>query len=101
MLATLHLMNAPHPSPVLAHVLRRAALVVALGLSLLPAHAQVQPSRRFQPGGLTPPPLKDLIYVCLPGTLEGAWDQNGNGIVVLDASNNYAFLKRIPTWDVP
>ena len=94
-------MNTPHPTPVFAHALRRAALFVALCLCLVPAHAQVQPSRRFSPGGLTPPPIKDLIYVCLPGTLEGAWDQNGNGIVVLDASNNYTFVKRIPTWNVP
>jgi DNA-binding beta-propeller fold protein YncE len=42
-----------------------------------------------------------LIYVALPGTLEGSWDQNGNGIVVLDATNNYNFIKRIPTWNVP
>jgi DNA-binding beta-propeller fold protein YncE len=42
-----------------------------------------------------------LIYVTLPGTLEGSWDQNGSGIVVLDACNNYSFVKRIPTWDVP
>src|SRR4051795_4662372 len=47
------------------------------------------------------PAEKELIYVTLPGTLEGSWDQNGNGIVVLDAKNNYNFIKRIPTWDVP
>jgi DNA-binding beta-propeller fold protein YncE len=52
-------------------------------------------------GGLRPPAEKELIYVTLPGTLEGSWDQNGNGIVVLDARNNYNFIKRIPTWDVP
>jgi DNA-binding beta-propeller fold protein YncE len=44
---------------------------------------------------------KELIYVALPGTLEGSWDQNGNGIVVLDATNNYSFIKRISTWDIP
>ena len=47
------------------------------------------------------PPDKELIYVTLPGTLEGSADHNGNGIVVLDARNNYNFVKRIPTWDVP
>jgi len=52
-------------------------------------------------GGLRPPAEKELIYVTLPGTLEGSWDQNGNGIVVLDARNNYNFIKRIPTWNVP
>jgi len=52
-------------------------------------------------GGLRAPAEKELIYVTLPGTLEGSWDQNGNGIVVLDARNNYNFIKRIPTWDIP
>src|ERR1041385_1429070 len=52
-------------------------------------------------GGLRPPAEKELIYVTLPGTLEGSWDQNGNGIVILDARNNYNFIKRIPTWNVP
>src|SRR5437763_1190900 len=47
------------------------------------------------------PSQKELIYVTLPGTLEGSPDANGNGIVVLDAKNNYNFVKRIPTWNVP
>jgi DNA-binding beta-propeller fold protein YncE len=52
-------------------------------------------------GGVRGPATKELIYVTLPGTLEGGWDQNGNGIVVLDARNNYSFVKRIPVFDVP
>ena len=47
------------------------------------------------------PPDKELIYVTLPGTLEGSADRNGTGIVVLDARDNYNFVKRIQTWDVP
>ena len=47
------------------------------------------------------PPDKELIYVAVPGTLEGAADRNGTGIVVLDARDNYNFVKRIQTWDVP
>lgn len=54
-----------------------------------------------QSGGLRAPADKELIYVTLPGTLEGSWDQNGNGIVVLDAKNHYNFIKRIPTWNIP
>ena len=54
-----------------------------------------------QTGGVRGPAQKELIYVTLPGTLEGSWDQTGNGIVVLDAKDNYNFIKRIPTWDVP
>ncbi len=47
------------------------------------------------------PPDKELIYVALPGTLEGSADRNGTGLVVLDARDNYNFVKRIQTWDVP
>jgi DNA-binding beta-propeller fold protein YncE len=52
-------------------------------------------------GGLKPPAEKELLYLAVPGTLEGSWDQNGTGIIVLDPTNNYSFVKRIPTWDVP
>ena len=52
-------------------------------------------------GGLKPPEEKELLYVALPGTLEGSWDQNGSGIVVLDVTDNFNFVKRIVTWDVP
>jgi len=55
----------------------------------------------YRVGGTKPPPQKELIYVCVPGTLEGSWDHNGSGIVVLDATDNYNFVKRIPTWDIP
>ena len=44
---------------------------------------------------------RHLLYVALPGTLEGGSFRNGVGIVVLDVNNNYGFVKRIPTWDVP
>src|ERR1700755_2719919 len=72
--------------------LRRAAFILFSCLVLLPtvAHSQNNMSTSTRPGtartgGLKPPAEKELIYVCLPGTLEGSWDQNGNGIVVLDA----------------
>src|SRR5437763_3360039 len=47
------------------------------------------------------PPDKELIYVTVPGTLEGSADRNGTGIIVLDARDDYNFVKRIQTWDVP
>jgi DNA-binding beta-propeller fold protein YncE len=47
------------------------------------------------------PPDKELIYVAVPGTLEGSMDRNGTGLVVLDARDKYNFVKRIQTWDVP
>jgi DNA-binding beta-propeller fold protein YncE len=47
------------------------------------------------------PAQRQLLYVTLPGSLEKPVDNNGNGIVVLDAKNGYNFVKRIQTWDVP
>ena len=60
--------------------LRYPTLVLACGFSLLPALMQAQitvPANRKSNGGLRPPAEKELIYVTLPGTLEGSWDQNG------------------------
>lgn len=42
---------------------------------------------------------RHLIYVTLPGSLERPIYPNGDGIVVLDADNNYAFVKRIHVWN--
>src|ERR1051326_7175262 len=47
------------------------------------------------------PPDKELVYVAVPGTLEGSADRNGTGLIVLDARDNFNFVKRIQTWDVP
>ena len=60
-----------------------------------------QPPRAESNSYLHGPPDKELIYVALPGTLEGSADRNGTGLVVLDARDNYNFVKRIQTWDVP
>ena len=84
--------------------LRYTTLALACSLSLVPSLMLAQitvPANRKANGGLRPPAEKELIYVTLPGTLEGSWDQNGNGIVVLDASYDYRFVKRIPTWEIP
>ena len=45
------------------------------------------------------PRMRHLIYVALPGSLERPVFPDGDGIVVLDADNNYAFVKRIHVWD--
>ncbi len=42
---------------------------------------------------------RHLIYVTLPGSLERPIYPNGDGIVVLDADANYAFVKHIHVWD--
>jgi DNA-binding beta-propeller fold protein YncE len=88
-----------------ANLLRSVVLLTTLGL-LLPGSSFAQTSKRGlqlprKSGSLQPPAEKELLYVVLPGTLEGSWDQNGTGIVVLDVTDNYNFVKRIPTWNVP
>jgi len=70
-----------------------------LGIAWLAGAQAQRPGQRG--GGIRGPAQRHLIYVALPGTLEGSWDQNGHGIVVLDANDNYNFIKRIPTWEVP
>ena len=79
----------------------------------LPANANVvgsgpivMPPPAPHPGGAPARPRGDftihsrhLIYVTLPGSLERPMWPNGTGIVVLDADNNYAFVKRIHLWD--
>src|SRR5579859_5816877 len=52
-----------------------------------------KPNDSFRPRG------RHLIYVVVPGSLERAGWLNGVGIVVLDANDNYRFVKRIPTWE--
>jgi hypothetical protein len=45
----------------------------------------------------TPRPPKDglYLYVCLPGNIQGDTTQGGDGLLVLDVDNNYAFVERI------
>jgi len=97
-------LNSTTPTPRFS---KRWALAFAAALAVFQAGMRAQVADElnakmgYRQGGLKPAPAKELIYVTLPGTLEGGWDQNGNGIVVLDASHNYSFVKRIPTWFVP
>ncbi|MCZ6678209.1 MAG: hypothetical protein O7E52_13270 [Candidatus Poribacteria bacterium] len=88
--------------------IRNAAIIFSAILGFLPTVMWAQASavegailKGHRRGGLKPPDEKNLIYVALPGTLEGSWDQNGSGIVVLDATDNFNFVKRIQTWDIP
>lgn len=41
-----------------------------------------------------------LLYVASPGT-RNYTEYGGVGILVFDIDNNYRFVRRIPTWDVP
>ena len=58
-----------------------------------PARAPRAPSDEFRPLA------RHLIYVALPGSLTRPGWLNGIGIVVLDANDNWRFVKRIPTWE--
>lgn len=58
-------------------------------------------ARRKGPNDSFRPRARHLLYVTLPGSLERPVAPTGTGIVVLDANNGYAFVKRIPTWDYP
>lgn len=77
----------------------RAARIAAICVSVCPIYAQAP--RTSSESYLHGPPDKELVYVAVPGTLEGSADRNGTGLVVLDARDNYNFVKRIQTWDVP
>ena len=85
------------PLRTVGYLLCGVAGIAALGHVALRAQAPAARNSEYLGG----PSRKELIYVTLPGTLEGSPDANGSGIVVLDARNNYNFVKRIPTWDVP
>jgi DNA-binding beta-propeller fold protein YncE len=57
------------------------------------AHKKRGSPDSFRPRG------RHLIYVTEPGSLERPAWLNGVGIVVLDANDNYRFVKRIPVWE--
>jgi len=43
---------------------------------------------------------KHFLYVAVPG-IRNYVQYGGTGLLVFDLDNNYRFVKRIPTWDVP
>jgi DNA-binding beta-propeller fold protein YncE len=45
--------------------------------------------------------VRDLLYVTANGTTYVAPHHLGVGILVFDVANDFKFVKRIPTWDVP
>ncbi len=58
-----------------------------------PANAPTRPRGDFMVH------TRHLIYVTLPGSLERPIYPNGDGIVVLDADHDYAFVKRLHLWN--
>src|ERR1022692_4694104 len=57
-----------------------------------------QPPRPARPVGFRVR-SRHLLYVALPGSGERPIDPAGDGIVVLNADNNYSFVKRIHVWN--
>jgi DNA-binding beta-propeller fold protein YncE len=63
------------------------------------------PAPKLAPGARRPKPdnfrprARELLYVTEPGSIEQPGWHNGVGIIVLDVSHDWAFVKRIPTWD--
>src|SRR5690606_6264787 len=80
-------------------LLRRTAIVTLVAALLAPVGASAAESDDFE--NYFRPRNRQLLYVTLPGTLELPSWHNGIGIVVLDVRNNYSFVKRIPTIDIP
>ena len=80
------------PLPANANVVGSGPIVMAP----VPRPAQSGPTR---PRGDFTIHSRHLLYVTLPGSLERPMFPNGSGIVVLDADNNYAFVKHIHVWD--
>jgi DNA-binding beta-propeller fold protein YncE len=58
-----------------------------------PGQAKKNPHDNFRPRA------RHLVYITVPGSLERPGWLNGVGIVVLDANDDYRFVKRIPTWE--
>lgn len=60
--------------------------------------ARFAAAKRRGPPDSFRPRARHLIYVTEPGSLERPVWLNGVGIIVLDANDNYRFVKRIPIW---
>src|SRR3984957_10116333 len=75
-----------------------AAAPTAAAPSATDEAARIAERRARGPGDSFRPRGRHLIYVTMPGSLERAGWLNGVGIIVLDANDNYRFVKRIPTW---
>ena len=98
--------------PVLGAALLAGACAAALAQTPLPPNANVvgsgpivqPPQPRPESGPRRPRGdftihTRHLLYVTLPGSLERPIYPNGDGIVVLDADNDYAVVKHIHMWD--
>ena len=84
----------PQPTP---PALPPNASVVGSGPIVMPPPQQPPATNRVR-GDFTIH-TRHLLYVTVPGSLERPIYPNGDGIVVLDADNNYAFVKRIHVWE--
>jgi hypothetical protein len=70
--------------------LKTAVFATMCGVTVVSAATYVSAQRG---GGPRPEPDRHLVYIATPG--DNGTD-NQSGVIVLDADNNYSFLKRIP-----
>ena len=82
-----------------ANPLPASANVVGSGPIVMPPVPRPAGAGPQRPRGDFTIHSRHLLYVTLPGSLERPMFPNGSGIVVLDADNNYAFVKHIHVWD--
>lgn len=85
--------------------LTAALLMVSCAAVLAQAQTQANPAVAAKPAyqkkvrGDFTLHTQHLLYVVLPGSLERPIYPAGSGIVVLDANNHWAFVKRIHVWN--
>ena len=79
--------------------LSTSAVPVALQQPAGPAPATSAPQQPARARGDFTIHERHLVYVTLPGSLERPIFPNGDGIVVLDADHDYAFVRRIHVWE--
>jgi len=84
--------SSANPTPATANVVGSGPIV----MPPVPRPAGAGPQR---PRGDFTIHSRHLLYVTMPGSLERQMYPNGSGIIVLDADNNYAFVKRIHMWE--
>lgn len=69
------------------------------GTAATPSDARAEARRKATPHDNFRPRGRHLLYITVPGSLERPGWSGGVGIVVLDANDQYRFVKRIPTWE--
>jgi hypothetical protein len=76
--------------------LRKLAIVLGMA-AVFPATQSLMAQERGARGSGA---QRDLLYAAVPGRVDDI-GFGGIGLLVFDASRNFRFVKRIPTWEYP